>query len=1195
MPLSELPPGHVGRNGFVEEPTGRSPEGSLSNKNPTLGARHGFLETPSSIQSMLKNTTETGDVGQFWIKPAQVPSMVHRMPKPPNAATPVHAKKRQVGEHYYPQKDNFQRLMYPGNADPSMVTTSYHTRNQRSYRGRIASAGGEEGERSYSMTQSSSTSQSFSHRPSPTDFHLHDQENLRGSRPRSPFAYPTRLKRPGYRPSSPALSDYNRPGLGTHMPSSQAPSFRTASPLSVYTPKRAPHAWQQNINRSDPMLRYYAPSPRYEGHGEAVTSPSQKPLSQLPNEPSSLRLSTPTQLSDVSVSRRTSPSPPPVFYDYTESFEENHYHNVSMSSFSLAEQVIPEDTPRAYHELDSSAASQHVAELPAHSNSMQDFVQIAAQILPKRPTSTEVIGKVVANALQLDERPRYPWLTAAGEEGQESKIVDRGKGHNVENNAAYKIFPGASTTGDTLRKGLESTQIPEQDQRSPSDEILVPKPSNSPLVSVRLSSSSTESMYSLRSSPRDGTQTPIPDLTEPSENISQSPARLEIPLVQSRNSNTTAENPHPHPAYVQRGTSFDGKSDTTDHTEIISPTPERAASSLSNCNRFSRILSLNDDLADANDFTTQAKAEAVSKGHAFTKSRAAEPYNTRDRHYTHDAEYSIETAHGRARATQEIVKGLNPTDIQGAPNVSKNPLNIPPMHIPRRRSSRSLQTAMCDNFTEPTIPPRRSSYIRRPAYHLFEPPTRPITGLPVVTEDLDKIPTISQNLAQEDATISRTVKELPPLPKEHKVADLILANPVLSASALITNSSNRSPTPDIPSIELEPIVTSKSKQVIDMSTAPVELSAVGSLDQSVDLSTIPAELPAAVAQEQCVEVFTGEEKSKTLPNLDQSNEIQNGQREPTGALNAHQSSHITAIPAMSGAVSKPEQSLGVQATPAEPRSITCPAISSSKLSESNEDEKAPITKYKLKLRADRDSPPSLQPWNLETSYPWTDNSPKLDVTIPQPSEDPPEQTSSRIPRFKLKLHRASSTTAGTTKITKQRPSLDSYLHANVNASNDLFGANACGRKPRPSITISQENSSQSPHLQTRFKESFEQAPATFAISPTITLVPPSPGLNLEARSFFSDDSSMRNKGSLRKRLSQLRAMASRNTMSEDGRSFDRDILRSGASGRISKQSGQNVEGAPQSKSVRSKVAEKVKGWLLRGGEKVRGLWRSRGD
>lgn len=26
-------------------------------------------------------------------------------------------------------------------------------------------------------------------------------------RPRSPFAYPTRLKRPGFRPSSPALTD----------------------------------------------------------------------------------------------------------------------------------------------------------------------------------------------------------------------------------------------------------------------------------------------------------------------------------------------------------------------------------------------------------------------------------------------------------------------------------------------------------------------------------------------------------------------------------------------------------------------------------------------------------------------------------------------------------------------------------------------------------------------------------------------------------------------------------------------------------------------------------------------------------------------------------------------------------------------------------------------------------------------------
>lgn len=34
-----------------------------------------------------------------------------------------------------------------------------------------------------------------------------DATTTRGQRPRSPFPYPTRLKRPGVRPASPALTD----------------------------------------------------------------------------------------------------------------------------------------------------------------------------------------------------------------------------------------------------------------------------------------------------------------------------------------------------------------------------------------------------------------------------------------------------------------------------------------------------------------------------------------------------------------------------------------------------------------------------------------------------------------------------------------------------------------------------------------------------------------------------------------------------------------------------------------------------------------------------------------------------------------------------------------------------------------------------------------------------------------------------
>ena len=108
--------------------------------------------------------------------------------------------------------------------------------------------------RTYSMTQSSHITHSLSNRHP----YVHNGR-FQNVRPISPFAYPTRLKRPGYRPSSPALS------LSRSMHSSdpdRGQSSRTASPASIYNFNRIPTSWQQAVNRSDPMLPYYPPMQR---------------------------------------------------------------------------------------------------------------------------------------------------------------------------------------------------------------------------------------------------------------------------------------------------------------------------------------------------------------------------------------------------------------------------------------------------------------------------------------------------------------------------------------------------------------------------------------------------------------------------------------------------------------------------------------------------------------------------------------------------------------------------------------------------------------------------------------------------------------------------------------------------------------------------------------------------------------------
>ena len=129
-------------------------------------------------------------------------------------------------------------------------------------------------------------------------------------------------------------------------------------------------------------------------------------------------------------------------------------------------------------------------------------------------------------------------------------------------------------------------------------------------------------------------------------------------------------------------------------------------------------------------------------------------------------------------------------------------------------------------------------------------------------------------------------------------------------------------------------------------------------------------------------------------------------------------------------------------------------------------------------------------------------------------------------------------------------------------------------------------------LNTRFIESFDLPAHDFKshAAPSISLVPPSPGLNLEARSFFSDDSSQtRLKGSLRKRLSQFKATVTRASTSDEARGIDRALLGSALgktriNGRSSRHSYHTQGRAAKSHPgdpARWRLIEKVKAWYLR--------------
>ncbi|KAL8736664.1 MAG: hypothetical protein Q9166_000030 [cf. Caloplaca sp. 2 TL-2023] len=216
------------------------------------------------------------------------------------------------------------------------------------------------------------------------------------------------------------------------------------------------------------------------------------------------------------------------------------------------------------------------------------------------------------------------------------------------------------------------------------------------------------------------------------------------------------------------------------------------------------------------------------------------------------------------------------------------------------------------------------------------------------------------------------------------------------------------------------------------------------------------------------------------------------------------------------------------------------------------------------------SPANARPWNLDTSYPWARTPPKLEVSIPQTANDAVPEVHD-LPRFRLKVRRSSVLGNGG-KLRKSRP-------------------------PNIKVVPSPAASTEVTPVQTRFTESFGNVGPP---APSIALMPPSPGLQIEAQSFFSDDSSQkRRKGSLRRRLSQIRGMAMRTTSSDDirgnaqGRSTSA-LYQSEASKRSSKQVFENFDDKSRRKSHKWKILDKVKSWYHRHEAKIK-VWRSKID
>lgn len=259
MPLSERDPNVSGRSSRASNISSGSRGIRMQQSN---GAQAENIAP--GVMSMMKTTTDFGDIDTLPPRP-QRPAIAHRQyTRPVSAATSrlsttsIHsAKSSNHSLHYARLSDSPSRRERSNHgqsnemlADDLASTRSEMTGSRRSMRPPSSIVNG--GSRSLSLTSATLTPHHLAMARSLGSLRGQDMPQ----RPRSPYRYPTRLRRPGYRPASPALSDapisqsrplYLAPG------SKLRPAQPAVRPLQV----QQKQSYQQSWNPAAYAAPYY--------------------------------------------------------------------------------------------------------------------------------------------------------------------------------------------------------------------------------------------------------------------------------------------------------------------------------------------------------------------------------------------------------------------------------------------------------------------------------------------------------------------------------------------------------------------------------------------------------------------------------------------------------------------------------------------------------------------------------------------------------------------------------------------------------------------------------------------------------------------------------------------------------------------------------------------------------------------------
>lgn len=197
-----------------------------------------FLDPAASADGMLRKTTETGNIGIFSIHSGRFKGLRTRsslgdlQPHPPLLVR---------GKDELNRQDAHRKLSTYRDSTSEIISMygSEKQSSSKSATGTLSPPWDENGQqRSFSMT----TCGSQGYAPLPRNFGpRHAQDfNTQAQRPRSPYPYPTRLPRPGIRPSSPALTENGMVDYSRMVEINRIPQVRIAGQYPGLTQRSSP-------------------------------------------------------------------------------------------------------------------------------------------------------------------------------------------------------------------------------------------------------------------------------------------------------------------------------------------------------------------------------------------------------------------------------------------------------------------------------------------------------------------------------------------------------------------------------------------------------------------------------------------------------------------------------------------------------------------------------------------------------------------------------------------------------------------------------------------------------------------------------------------------------------------------------------------------------------------------------------------